>query len=558
MNPFTTALIKAPKRSRFDFSHSNTFGMRIGALTPTLCHQIFPGDDVTLSMEQISRLAPMPVPTFVNLKVRHDFFFVPLRLLYGIETMDKLFGAQAGGVLRMASDNLNQFYQIFTPWNLADTIMSDVSELSYKPGYPLPGSLFDYLGYPVLTDRNGGLTPAMLEDIAENDMPGALDNLPIGAGILAASTPPINWERLFAYHFIWRDWYRFTGIDNDNIVEPFLSNGILGSFLQAEVYEPDFHDFIDQYNPLKPFYNGPVDGMTFGELGVIKNAHLVKDMFMSARYGNKPTVLIPTGSNGTIPALREASAIQRFIDILTITGQRYFDKVKGLFGVEPEGPKDDRVQFLARYQQFIKVGEVLTTATTSEAETGDYAGRGILIDGKYLFKRHFTEHGYLFCISSVIPDVAYSGLSREITDVNVFDSPIPTMAQVGDQTIYRRELRFTFDNSQGNINNASFGDQFRYYAYKSHPSEVHGFFLMSTARPWSPLIPSSVSWHDGQDLQQRTFMNVLDMSRVYPSSWNYIFNDTSDEFIFGDRFFFNVDFYEKITRALPKYINYHL
>lgn len=558
MNPFTTALIKAPKRSRFDFSHSNTFGMRIGALTPTLCHQIFPGDDVTLSMEQISRLAPMPVPTFVNLKVRHDFFFVPLRLLYGIETMDKLFGAQAGGTLRMASQNLARFYTTFTPWNLEDADFTSIDEIIGVPGYPLPGSLFDYLGYPVLTDRNGGLNPGMLEDIAENDMPGALDNLSVSVQTVSASTPPINWERLIAYHFIWRDWYRFTGIDNDEIVEPYLSNGFLGACLNLGENEPVSSEYIDGFNVLAPFYNGKLNDMVFGQLGVIKNAHLVKDMFMSARYGNKPTVLIPTGANGTIPALREASAIQRFIDILTITGQRYFDKVKGLFGVEPEGPKDDRVQFLARYQQFIKVGEVLTTATTSEAETGDYAGRGILIDGKYLFKRHFTEHGYLFCISSVIPDVAYSGLSREITDVNVFDSPIPTMAQVGDQTIYRRELRFTFDNSQGNLNNVSFGDQFRYYAYKSHPSEVHGFFLMSTARPWSPLIPSAVSYESGEGTVQAPFRNVLDMSRVYPSSWNYIFNDTSDEFIFGDRFFFNVDFYEKITRALPKYINYHL
>ena len=500
----------------------------------------------------------MPVPTFVNLKVRHDFFFVPLRLLYGIETMDKLFGAQAGGVNRLASQNLHWFYYAFSPWSLDDLSFTAIDEIAGVPGYPLPGSLFDYLGYPVLTDRNGGLGDRALENIANNQMDLAVANLPLSVSTVSTSTPPINWERLIAYHFIWRDWYRFTGIDSDEIVEPFLNNGFLGACLNISLFEPAANDFIDRYPALRPFYTGLPDSMVFGQLGCLKNAHLVKDMFMSARYGNKPTVLIPTGTNGTIPALREASAIQRFIDILTITGQRYFDKVKGLFGVEPEGPKDDRVQFLARYQQFIKVGEVLTTATTSEAETGDYAGRGILIDGKYLFKRHFTEHGYLFCISSVIPDVAYSGLSREITDVNVFDSPIPTMAQVGDQTIYRRELRFTFDASQGNLNNVSFGDQFRYYAYKSHPSEVHGFFLMSTARPWSPLIPSSVSLERGEGTEQYLFANVLDMSRVYPSSWNYIFNDTSDEFIFGDRFFFNVDFYEKITRALPKYINYHL
>lgn len=43
--------------------------------------------------------------------------------------------------------------------------------------------------------------------------------------------------------------------------------------------------------------------------------------------------------------------------------------------------KSERAQFLARYLSYIKVGEVITTATTQEANTGDYAGRGMLVDG---------------------------------------------------------------------------------------------------------------------------------------------------------------------------------
>lgn len=567
MNPFTTALIKAPKRSRFDFSHSNTLGVRFGALIPTESRFIVPGDEVSVSMEQIARLAPMPVPTFVNLKVRHDWFFVPLRLLYQSEDLDVLFGASASGVKRSHVNDLSRFYSLFSGYdfdNEASISQSTYHNLQYP--YPLPGSLFDYLGYPVLTDRNGGLTSAMLSAIASGNVVSAMSDLGVGganegAGEIMKDTSSICVEKLFAYHFIWRDWYRFTGIDNNSIVEPYLNNHCLG----PGVFKPDTSGVhFNGYTLLSTLFGDRVSQQASDnrlvELGMLKFAHLTKDMFTSARYGNKPTVLIPTGSNGTIPALRQASAIQRFIDIVTVTGQRYFDKVKGLFGVEPEGPKDDRVQFLARYQQYIKVGEVLTTATTSEAETGDYAGRGILIDGKYLFKRRFTEHGYLFCITSVIPDVAYSGLSRELTDVSVYDTPVPVMAEVGDQTVYRRELRFSYALLNGNdINNDSFGDQFRYYAYKSAHSEVHGFFLMDTARPWSPLVPSAVSYPAGQgSTLQVTFSNPIDFSRVYPASWNYLFNDTSDEFIYGDRFFFNIDFYMKITRALPKYINYHL
>lgn len=565
MNPFSTAFIKAPKRSRFDFNHSNTVGIQFGALTPTLTRFIVPGDEVTMSVEQICRLAPMPVPTFVNLKVRHDFFFVPLRLLYGVEYLDKLFGADTALPRASVKDvaTLENFFGNFY-WIYDGAAGVDQTKAGNLGGAGtpfIPGTLLDYLQYPVFTDRNNGLSAGALYALANHNMANfaaTFQNQP-GDGRTAAFLAATNSksyivEPIFAYHFIWRDWYRFTGIQDTSIPEMYLDNGILahwlnvgnplvGAFTNAaarlDVAFPDMAPYIEGQTTPAPFL--------LGDLSSMKYAHLKKDMFTSVRYGNKPTVLIPTGANGTIPALREASAVQRFLDIISITGQRYFDKVKGLFGVESVGPKDDRVQFLARYQQFIKIGEVLTTATTSQAETGDYAGRGILIDGKYLFKRRFTEHGWLMCISSVVPDVAYDGSPRQLTDVLPLDTPLPSLAQVGDQTVTRGEVFFDYGYSLQKNNLSSIGDQFRFYAYKSAPSEVHGFFKMDTARPWSPVIP---------DWPNRG--NIISGSKVYPESWNYLFNDTSDEWLFGDRFFFNIDFYESITRALPKYINYHL
>lgn len=561
MNPFSTAFIKAPKRSRLDFNHTNTVGIQFGALTPTLTRFIVPGDTVTMSMEQICRLAPMPVPTFVNMKVRHDFFFVPLRLLYGVEYLDKLFGADTT-LPRASVSNALTLESVLANFNWYYDSVADQTKVSYSGGTPMiPGTLFDYLQYPVFTDRNGGLSSAALSALAAGNLTAFASSFVNNAGdgrspalLAAINSKPYTVEPFFAYHFIWRDWYRFTGIQDSSIPEKYLDNGVLAhweyngsprvtafttSSARLDVAFPGMAPYIEGQSTPNPFL--------LSDLVEMKYAHLTKDMFTSVRYGNKPTVLIPTGANGTIPALREASAVQRFLDIISITGQRYFDKVKGLFGVESVGPKDDRVQFLARYQQFIKVGEVITTATTSQAETGDYAGRGILIDGKYLFKRQFSEHGWLMCITSVVPNVAYDGSPRQLTDILPLDTPLPSLAQVGDQTVTRGEVFFDYDYSSSVNNLTSIGDQFRYYAYKSAPSEVHGFFKMDTARPWSPVIPE---WGNRG--------NIIIGSKVFPDAWNYLFNDNSDEWIFGDRFFFNIDFYESITRALPKYINYHL
>ena len=563
MNPFTTALIKAPKRARFDFSHDNTLSVSLGEGTPSYLEFIVPGDEVSLSMEQIVRVAPMPVPTFVPLKVRHDFFFVPLRILYGQDTMDLLFGNPNSGNHRAFCLNLRYLYKCFSGFSFSLDNQQKQS-LSVISGYemPLSSSLLDYLGYPVLTDRNGGLNSANLEAISNDDASEIEESF---SSIAATQTdyiykalvesPHLCVEPIFAYHFIWRDWYRFTGVQDNQIAEPFLNNHVLTEFdaIASSSSNELLGDLVSDN-----LISENSAGFTVGDLGKKFRVHFKKDMFTSARYGSKPTVLIPTGANGTIPALRQASSIQRFLDIISITGQRYFDKVKGLFGVEPSGPKDDRVEFLGRYQAFVKVGEVITTATTTQATTGDYAGRGILVDGKYIFKRRFTEHGWLMCITSVVPELSYSGLGRQLTDVSPLDTPIPVMAQVGDQTIFCREVNFDFKprldhGTYYNANNSSFGDQFRYYAYKSHNNEVHGSFLMQTMRPWSPL----------QSIENPTYQNngganVIAFSKVRPEYWNYLFNDTDFEPIWGDRFFMNLNFQISITRCLPKYINYHL
>lgn len=569
---FRTALVKKPKRARFDFSHSNSLGLKIGYGIPSEVRFIVPGDEVSVSMQQVARLAPMPVPTFADLKVRHDWFFVPCRLMYNDADMSAIFGSAGASAKERVSMDFIDFYKVFS-FSPGDTeYMSDAGDLA------VPGSLFDYLGYPVIDDLNcpaeyvstlrsiaDNLTRNLVYNVGESSVKspiykgesdGVSDYQDLSLALIGengGSESPTDarllLEPLIAYHYIWRDWYRFTGIEasasGDDIAFNWLENHFLSSVANFDfsLYTPA--DSVFNAGVPTSYFNG---SPTFSQLGRLFQVHATKDMFTSVRYGSKPTVLIPTGENANIPTLREASAIQRFIDLVSVVGSRYFDKIKALFNVHADGFADDRVQFLARYQQFIKIGEVLTTSTTDQASTGDYAGRGILIDGKYLFKRRFTEPGWLMCITSIIPDIAYKGLRRELTDTYYIDTPIPALAQIGDQSVLNREVNFSFGErgASGINNDASFGDQFRYYSYKSAVNEVHGSFRMESMRSWVPT------------LDYMPHFNVLGMSRFDPAYWNKFFNDMSDELIFGDRFYFKLDFSEFITRQLPKYINYHL
>lgn len=536
---FEKVLVKKPKRARFDFSHGNSVSVRFGMLTPTEVRFIVPGDEVAVSMEQIVRLAPMPVPTFVNMKVRHDWFFVPLSMMYDKQAMDLLLGTGTGSSRNRARVyGLAAYKTHFAPYT---------SPL-------VPSSIHDYLGYPVISDSNTAV--ANTEVNAFNANPNATTYAAIwstlGNDVLNESFPIVI-EPLLAYHYIWRDYYRYTGLNVDGVFgqESWLENHVFNSnFINSPITSANVITQSAVTNPTissllrHPGGSEPATETWNMYLGKPYWAHYKKDMYTSIRYGSKPVVLIPTGTSGTIPNLREASAAQRFIDLISVAGQRYWDKVQAVWNVIPEGMKDERVKFLGRYMSFVKIGEVITTATTSDASTGDYAGRGLLIDGKYIFRRRFTEHGWLMCITSVIPDLHYTGFNRQLWDVNMLDTPIPQFANVGDQSVQKRELYFNWDATG---NSLVLGDQFRYYAYKSAANEVHGDFLMASFKPWT----AAGKFRSGG--------TIIDMSKVTPDDWNDIFTGPGyDSPIFGSRFYMDLTFHEYITRSLPKYISYSL
>lgn len=543
---FEKVLVKNPKRARFDFSHGNTLSMQFGKLTPSEIRFICPGDDVTVSMEQIVRVAPMPVPTFVNMKVRHDWFFVPLSMIYNQQALDALLGQNPTSYHRVQTSTLQQYVSLFT------TYPNSVNPNALREPF-LPGTIHDFLNLPVFSDVNmydpatGNVLNAFATFISTPNLSNynsVLNDQTVSAKLYAL--PGVVLEPHFAYHYIWRDWYRFTGMDtfgssNDN----WLENHIVNVYM--------LNNYISAANPSWSSYSVSVQqhhGGTnlYDYIGVPYNALIKKDMFSSARYGTKPQVLIPTGTSGTIPNLRTASALQKFIDIITVSGQRYWDKVKALWNETPAGMKCERAQFLARYMSFIKVGEVITTASTTQANTGDYAGRGMLVDGKYLFKRHFSEHGWLMCISSIVPEMAYNGYDRQLWDGNILDTPIPSFANVGDQSIINREVRVMYANTLYD-NNMSFGDQFRYYAYKADVNRIHGDFLMESFSPWTALLPADAY----------LTMDAKQFSEVKPQVWNKIFDATiANQPFFNGRFFVDLTFHEFITRNLPKYVSYAL
>lgn len=111
----------------------------------------------------------------------------------------------------------------------------------------------------------------------------------------------------------------------------------------------------------------------------------------------------------SINELREANALQRFLEKLSRSGSRYIEYIKMIFGETSSDSRLQRPEYLGGGRSPIVVSEVLTTYdnTTGGQPTGTMAGHGISVGQTAGFTRSFNEHGYIIGLMSVLPRTGY-------------------------------------------------------------------------------------------------------------------------------------------------------
>lgn len=185
--------------------------------------------------------------------------------------------------------------------------------------------------------------------------------------------------------------------------------------------------------------------------------------------------------SATIENLRWANKMQQFLEIKARTGNRYFEMMQGLWGVSIDDAKINRPIFMDGTKTPIQISEVLQTSETSETSAlGDMAGRGVASSAsKHL---HWKQDDYCFIIeiSAVVPRLSYMrGLDKMWTRSQYLDWPWFKFAQLGEETVDKREILFNGDNEE-----RPFGFQSRYYDWKLKLDECHGDFK-DTLKYWT-------------------------------------------------------------------------
>lgn len=463
------------QRSTFDrsFTHKTTFDA--GYLIPLIAEEILPGDTVKLTANLLARLATPLFPYMDNLYMDAHFFFVPNRLVW--ENWEKFNGAQ---------DNPGDSTDFLVPQLDATKFTAGFSELS----------IYDYLGLPT-----------KITSAPQSEMPDSLI--------------------LRACNLIYNEWYRDENLQDslevptddgpdDNVYSlmkrgrrkdyftsalPWPQKGpsvLLPLGTTAPVYGTQMSGTGDPngiglalYDSGGPNLNHrglaytattPTLGFTgapalsAGRFNISSREQFEANGFLSNVYAD-----LTEATAATINQLREAFQLQRMFERDARGGTRYVELLLSHFGVVSPDFRLQRPEYLGGGTTTINVNPIAQTSdTTNDSPQGNLAAFASA-HGRMGFNHSFVEHGHLIGFISVRADTTYQqGMNRKWTRRTRYDYYWPTLAHLGEQAVFQREIYYT---NSATANDTVFGYQERFAEYRYSPSIVTGRFRSNAAQP---------------------------------------------------------------------------
>lgn len=440
-----------------DFDNNTT--MDFGFCQPLFCQFLLPDSNISVSAKQLVRLAPMPVPSFARVSLVNKFVFVPWSDLCGYYEAMLSNMPYNGSVV---PTQLPYVYNAYLSRCLLDNSLGSVatfyeidttvpSPITYKMCSAVDASKYsDSLATQWETElsdhacnKKFTFTPAQFKDSSVS--PNSADYLVnlvagdkhviaafrystrakhlrsvfigLGYSLALQDWTKVNALPIFAFYKAWFDTYapKRTVAWTDTDVFHFLKH-VSDSYFTNLGNDEDNMDVV--FKSLSDCYYVSNDDFVSVHRSDIDNVSLGSFSFVDSNGGISDSQQVSTYSQPSLSgdirliALDVVKRLTRFVNKDSIIGQKMSTWVRNHFNAQVANSLYQDVYQVKTDILPLQINDVFSTADTADASSqsgerlGSYAGKGIGF-GDTGCKFHSDRHGYLLCISAIVPKSGY-------------------------------------------------------------------------------------------------------------------------------------------------------
>lgn len=440
-----------------DFDNNTT--MDFGFCQPLFCQFLLPDSNISVSARQLVRLAPMPVPSFARVSLVNKFVFVPWSDLCGYyeamlsnmpyngsvvpTQLPYVYNAYLSKcLLNVSLGSVATFYEVDTtvPSPITYKMCNAMDALAFAESLATQWET-ELLEHAC--NKKFTFTPAQFKDSAVS--PNSADYLVnfvsgekhviaafrystrvkhlrsvligLGYSLAMQDWSKVNALPIFAFYKAWFDTYapKRTVAWTDTDVFKLLKH-ISDDYFINLCNDEDFMDVV--FKSLSDCYYVSNDDFVSVHRADIDNVSLGAFSFVDSNGGISESQSIGTFSQPSLVgdirliALDVVKRLTRFVNKDSLIGQKMSTWVRNHFNAQVANSLYQDVYQVKTDILPLEINDVFSTADTADSSSqsgerlGSYAGKGIgfgVTDCRF----HSDRHGYLLCISAIVPKSGY-------------------------------------------------------------------------------------------------------------------------------------------------------